>query len=63
MGLNKAAISRPFSIQLEKLYWALSTLKVRGSGGKKQLISTNVLVVVIRKNLKQDEFKGTNLER
>ena len=41
----------------------MSILKVRGSGGKKQLISTNVLVVVIRKNLKQDEFKGTNLER
>ena len=53
VGLNKAAISRPFSIQLEKLYWALSTLKVRGSGGKKQLISINVLGVVIRKNLKQ----------
>ena len=53
VGLNKAAISRPFSIQLEKLYWALSTLKVRGSGGTKQLISINVLGVVIRKNLKQ----------
>ena len=53
VGLNKAAISRPFSIQLEKLYWALSTLKVRGSEGKKQLISINVLGVVIRKNLKQ----------
>ena len=54
LGLNKAAISRPFSIQLEKLCcWALSILKVSGSGGKKQLISTNVLLVVIRKNLKQ----------
>lgn len=54
VGLNIAAISRPFSIQqLEKLCWALSTLKVRGSEGKKQLISINVLGVVIRKNLKQ----------
>lgn len=53
VGLNIAAILRPFSIQLEKLCWALSTLKVRGSEGKKQLISINVLRVVIRKNLKQ----------
>lgn len=29
--------------------WPLSILKVRGSGSKKQLISTSVLVVVIKK--------------
>lgn len=48
VGLNIAAISRPFSIQLAVLGMQLLS-KSEGLKGKKQLISINVLGVVIRK--------------